>query len=288
MTSARRVRYGIYLPLFGDYSNPRTLVELARDAEAAGWDGVFVWDHILGVKNASLPVADPWISLAAIAVNTEFIRLGPLVTPLARRRPWKVAREAISLDHLSGGRLVLGVGLGYPADADFEAFGEVSEDKVRAKKLDASLEIVTGLWTGKPYGHRSEYYQIEETVFLPPPVQSPRIPIWVAGLWPNKAPFRRAARWDGVVPMKVGSGLDAMSPEDLCHVVAYVRQHRVGPADFDVVLAGCTPGDDPARAADLVHAYLEAGLTWWLESLHAWRGSFQDTQRRIRQGPPKI
>ena len=166
MTTGVRVQYGIYLPTLGEYCNPRTLANLAADAESAGWDGFFIWDHMLGERSATLAVGDPWIALAAIAMRTEFIRLGPLVTPLPRRRPWKVARETVALDHLSGGRLILGVGLGYPPDADFAMFGEETDDSVRAEKLDEGLEILTGLWSGRPYSHRGAQYQIQETVFL--------------------------------------------------------------------------------------------------------------------------
>lgn len=288
MTTGVRVQYGIYLPTFGEYCNPRTLANLAADAESAGWDGFFIWDHMLGERSATLAVGDPWIALAAIAMRTEFIRLGPLVTPLPRRRPWKVARETVALDHLSGGRLILGVGLGYPPDADFAMFGEETDDSVRAEKLDEGLEILTGLWSGRPYSHRGAQYQIQETVFLPPPVQVPRIPIWVGGVWPHRRPFRRAARWDGVVPMRVGLGLDMMPPDDLRDIVTYVQRHRATPAPFDVALLGYTAGDDRARGAEIVAPYVDAGLTWWLEGLHAWRGPFPDMRRRVRQGPPKL
>ena len=287
MSTGAAIRYAVDLPTFGDYSNPRTLAEMAHEAEQAGWDGFFVWDHILGEKNPQLAVGDPWIALAAIAVRTEFIRFGPLVTPLPRRRPWKVARETVSLDHLSGGRLILGVGLGYPPDADFETFGEDADDQVRARKLDEGLQVITGLWSGQPFSHRGDFYKVSDVQFLPPPVQSPRVPIWVAGLWPNKAPFRRAARWDGVVPMKVGIGLEMMLPDDVRGIVAYIRQQRPSTNPFDVVVGGYTQGDDRARDAEIVAPYAEAGLTWWLEHLHGWRGSFQEMRQRIRQGPPK-
>src|SRR5215470_19306464 len=159
------MHYGIYLPNFGEYGDPRLLAELAHEAEAAGWEGCFLWDHIHRWHGQE-PFADPWIALTAMALRTERLRLGPLVTPLARRRPWKLARETVTLDRLSGGRLTLGVGLGAPPREEFEQFGEDGDDKVRAKKLDESLEILTGLWSGEPFGYLGEYYTIApETVF---------------------------------------------------------------------------------------------------------------------------
>lgn len=208
---ADRVKYAINVPNFGDYSHPNMLADLASDAEKAGWDGFFIWDHISGptewrvpVGNSMVPIAyapyaDPCVALTAIALRTKHIRIGALVTPLARRRPWKLAREAVSIDHVSNGRLVVGVGLGGTLN-EFEGFGEDGDPRIRSRKLDEGLAILTGLWTGKPFSYAGEHYTIDETVFMPKPVQSPRIPIWVACFWPNKKPLRRAARYDGVVP----------------------------------------------------------------------------------------
>src|SRR5438477_215133 len=196
------MRYGVYVPNFGPYGDARILAGLAYEAEETGWDGFFLWDQ---VSKSTLtptidPMVDPWIALAVIALGTRTIRLGTLVTPLPRRRPWMVAREAVSLDHLSAGRLVLGVGAG-GGYYDFEALGEVSDAKSLALLLDEGLEVLTGLWSGEQYNHDGIAYHIKEAQFLPRPVQSPRIPIWVANLWPSKAPLRRAARWDGIIPI---------------------------------------------------------------------------------------
>jgi alkanesulfonate monooxygenase SsuD/methylene tetrahydromethanopterin reductase-like flavin-dependent oxidoreductase (luciferase family) len=175
------MQYGIYLPNFGDEISPRALADLACEAEQAGWDGFFLWDHILYSKTQKLRMVDPWIALAAMAMKTERIRLGTSVTPLPRRRPWKLARETVSLDHLSNGRLILSVGLGEPGDAEFGQFGEETDIKVRAAKLDVGLDVLAGLWRGKSFSYQGKYYQVQKTVFLPPPVQTPRIPVWVGG-----------------------------------------------------------------------------------------------------------
>ncbi len=281
------MQYGISVPNFSDYSDPRVIADLAHEAEEAGWDGFFVWDHLLFENSWRLAVADPWVLLSAIALKTERVRLGPMVTPLPRRRPWKLARETVTLDRLSGGRLILGVGLGYPPRDEFEQFGEDGDEKVRAKKLDEGLDVLTGLWSGEPFSYQCEYYTIApETVFLPRPVQSPRIPIWVAGFWPKKAPFRRAARWDGVYPLSLTAEPDENLPlDELRAVVAYIKSQRAGDAPFDVLAGSSTPGD-PAAGAEIVALYAEAGATWWIEGIHPMRGPFEEMRQRVRQGPP--
>lgn len=278
------MHYGIYTPNFGAQISARTLAELAHEAEAAGWDGFFIWDHILHSKNQRVPLVDPWVTLAAIAVSTKQIRLGTTLTPLARRRPWKLARETVTLDHLSEGRLILTVGLGHPPEADFAQFGEDPDPKTRARKLDEGLDILVGLWQGKPFSYHGQYYQIEKTVFLPAPLQSPRIPIWVGGIWPHAAPFRRAARWDGAFPLKTGG---AMRKRDLEEIQTYIQQYRTITTPFDLVMMGYTPGDDPDKAHRIIAPYRAAGLTWWLESLFRERDSIQAMRTRIQQGPPR-
>ncbi len=281
------MHYGLYLPNFGTETSARALSELAREAESAGWDGFFLWDHILYSKSQKLPMVDPWIALAAVAMNTERIRLGTTVTPLARRRPWKLARETATLDNLSGGRLILGVGLGDPPHAEFRQFGEEADNRVRAAKLDEGLDVLVGLWRGKSFSYQGEHYQIEKTVFLPRPIQSPRIPIWVGGFWPNKAPFRRAARWDGVIPLKAGGW---MTPEDLGQILAYIQAHRSSPAPLDVVIIGSrhTRGQRGLKGAERVASFADAGLSWWLESLYRWRNSLDEMRAQIRLGPPRV
>ena len=172
------MRFGISVPNIGDLG---TLIELGVEADRADWDGYFVWDHMRFHEGFPVPVFDPWVALGAIAARTERVRIGTLVTPVARRRPWKLARETVTLDHLSGGRAILGVGLGYPPDADLELLGEERDDRVRAAKLDEGLEVLTRLWSGEPFDLGGEYFQVRETQFQPAPLQRPRIPIWVAG-----------------------------------------------------------------------------------------------------------
>jgi alkanesulfonate monooxygenase SsuD/methylene tetrahydromethanopterin reductase-like flavin-dependent oxidoreductase (luciferase family) len=282
------MRYGISMPNFGEYGDARLLAELAREAEAAGWDGFFPWDHLqYFVPGEKVPVVDVWIALTAAALRTDRIRLGPLVTPLARRRPWTLARQTATLDRLGGGRLILGVGLGEPPETDFASLGEDPDPRVRARKLDEGLAVLTGLWSGEPFSFDGEFYHVREALFQPPPVQSPRIPIWVGGWWPRTAPMRRAARWDGVCPLKAAAdGFPTLTPPEVRDLIAYVGQHRTSAAPFDVVIGGETPGDDRRRAAETVAAYAEAGATWWVEGLSGYRGPLAAMRERARQGPP--
>jgi len=279
------MRYGVSTPNFGDYSDPRLLAELAREAEAAGWDGFFLWDHIVWPWHDT--VADPWVALAVMAMSTERLRLGPMVTPIPRRHPWKLARETVTLDRLSGGRLLLGVGLGGFQSEEFEAFGEEGDPKVRAAKLDEGLEVLTGLWSGEPFSYSGKHYQVKKVHFTPPPIQQPRIPIWVAGTWPFKAPFRRAARWDGVVP--TSRDVDkSLTPAEIRDIVTYVKEHRTSDAPFDVAHGGWTPGRDAAEDAEIVAPYAEAGVTWWLEARLPWVSPLAEVRERIRKGPPRV
>lgn len=284
------MRYSVNVPIFDQYADPRVVADLAVRAEQAGWDGFFVADHLLTDLGTVLPIGDPWIALAAVAARTERLRIGPMVTPLARRRPWKVARETVALDILSAGRLTLGVGLGYPPDADFEWFGEDGDPIVRAGKLDEALQVVQGLWTGTEFAHHGDHYTVRPTTFLPRPVQQPRIPVWVAGVWPRPRPFRRAVRWDGVVPM--GEGLayhQMMTPEQVRDVTAFVRRHRESDEPFTVAHWGVTPRPGHTCMDD----YAGAGVTWWLETLepasYGWDGTgpwpIDAMSERVDRGP---
>lgn len=277
------MQFGLDVSTAGSYADPGLLADLAAEAEAAGWDGFFVWDAVFA-RPAGLPMADPWVALAAAAVRTRRIRLGALVTPLARRRPWQVARQTVALDHLSQGRLIVGVGLGYQA-LDFEAFGEEAEPRLRGEKLDEALTVLTGLWTGRRFSFHGRHFQVRGVRFLPRPVQRPRIPIWVAGYWPNLRPFRRAARYDGLLPGKVPE--QNPTPDELKEILAYVRAHRHGRGRFDVGLYGFTPAN-PARAAKVVQPWLEAGATWWREGIGDWLGPVKKNRARIRSGPPQL
>ncbi len=197
------MRIGLNMPNFAEFADPAVAVSLAVEAERAGWDGMFIWDHINIFGEMPVPLADPWVLLAAMAQATRKIAIGPMVTPLPRRRPWVLARQTATLDRLSNGRLVMGVGLGLPADTEFAAFGEDPDIRVRAEKLDEGLEILTGLWSGEPFEFSGQHYNVARTRFAPTPVQMPRPPIIVAGTWPRQAPLRRAARWDGYFPLRL-------------------------------------------------------------------------------------
>jgi alkanesulfonate monooxygenase SsuD/methylene tetrahydromethanopterin reductase-like flavin-dependent oxidoreductase (luciferase family) len=277
------MQYGFILP----HGDIHTLAEMAHEAETAGWDGVFYWDGIY-IQQAG-PMYDPWIVLAAMALRTERVRLGLILTPPSRRRPWKLARETVTLDHLSHGRLILPVGLGALEDGGLSKVGEITDRKQRAELLDESLEILTGLWSGKPFSFQGKHYHVEEMTFLPPAVQSPRIPIWVVGAWPSQKSMRRVLRYDGLLPSKITSG-DApavIMPEDIRAMKAYIDAHRSPSTPFDIVQEGETPGQDRERARAIVCPYAEAGATWWTES----RWSFppiEDLRKRIQQGPPRL
>jgi len=296
------MNFGLYLPNFGAYGDARILADLARDAETAGWDGFFIWDHI--ARPVVTPLVDAWVALSAIAMSTRMVRIGALVTPLPRRRPWKVARESVSIDRLSNGRLVLGVGIGSSGGQDVEwgNFGEVAGLKTRGAMLDEGLEVVTGLWSGKPFAFHGQHYQVKESQFIPTPLQSPRIPVWVAGNWPHPAPFRRAVRWDGMMPQTQSKGVDELVQiKEAIHFtletlrVSETLRDYPSTSPFDVVYsAPPTPGDDPAKAADLVAPFAEAGVTWWLEQIYpvhfggSWQGEWpvEAMHKRILQGPP--
>jgi alkanesulfonate monooxygenase SsuD/methylene tetrahydromethanopterin reductase-like flavin-dependent oxidoreductase (luciferase family) len=276
------VRFALSCQNYGTYGDPRLLADIARDAEAAGWDGVFVWDHLL---RGDAPVADPWISLAAIAVATERVRIGTMVTPLSRRRPWQVARQATTLDHLSGGRVTLGVGLGSSPAMEFAPFGEETGDRTRAELLDESLDILTRLWSGETVERRGRY-ELRGVRSLPSPVQRPGIPVWVAGNWPNRGPLRRAARFQGVFPQKVSEDPDRwmLAPDEVRNIVAVVRQHRSSDGPFDVAVALSDEGD-AGRRAEMVDEYEQAGVTWWMEGVLEDAGSLQDVRALVRSGP---
>ena len=223
---------GIFVAPFDELYEPRLIAELAREAEANGLDGFFLWDHV-NYRAPVRAVADPWVAMSAIACATERIRMGPLVTPLSRRRVQKLARETVTLDHLSGGRLVLGVGLGSDRNGELEPFGEVTDPRERARLLDEGLQQLTSFWSGG---------------FEPPPLQQPRIPIWVAGRWPKRAPLRRAARWDGFFP------IDLETPDQLAELVGELHGMRGAPCE---IIVTNPPGTDPAP-------WEAAGATWCL------------------------
>jgi alkanesulfonate monooxygenase SsuD/methylene tetrahydromethanopterin reductase-like flavin-dependent oxidoreductase (luciferase family) len=280
------MQYGIIISV----NEVRKLVELACEAEAAGWDGVFIADAI-GIEVKEFPAApwfDPWIALAAMAERTERVRLGPLITPPSRRRPWKLAREVATLDHLSSGRVILSLGLGAAEhDGGFYKVGEAMELKTRAQLLDESLAIIDGLWSGETFSYDGEHYHVDAMTQLPPPVQQPRVPIWVVGVWPKEKSMRRAIAWDGIIPQRYGaSPAEArMQPDDVRALKAYVDEHRQATTPFDILTSGSTAGKSRKRAVEIVRPFIEAGATWWLEE--DWMASEAKVRARIQQGPPK-
>jgi alkanesulfonate monooxygenase SsuD/methylene tetrahydromethanopterin reductase-like flavin-dependent oxidoreductase (luciferase family) len=281
----QKLRYGLYVPCFGKSAEPTVMSKMAVDAEKFGWDGFFLWDHVVE-WDRRVPLYDSFTSLAAIAAKTTDIRIGTTVTPLPSRKPWSVARQTVTLDHLSNGRLTLGVGLGTKESCDYDRFAEDADNKLLAEKLDESLDIITGLWTGRSFSYAGKHYRIGSSIFIPRPRQRPRIPIWVAGFWPHKAPMRRAAKWDGVIPLLDPGRL--MKPEDLSKIVEFVRSIRSSNESFDVVNISWTTGVNRKRDSEKVRSFAEAGMTWWLESLYTMRDSPVAMRKRIRLGPPRI
>jgi alkanesulfonate monooxygenase SsuD/methylene tetrahydromethanopterin reductase-like flavin-dependent oxidoreductase (luciferase family) len=278
------MRYGYVLPA-GDAA---TAAELATEAEAAGWDGFFVWEPVWGV--------DAWVALTAAAMRTERIRLGTMLTPLPRRRPWDLAGQTAALDNLSGGRVILSVGLGALHEG-WLAFERETSRKHRAEFLDEGLAVLTGLWAGQPFTFSGQHYDVRPTDFMvpPPPVQRPRIPIWVVGLWPAPRSMRRAAAWDGWLPniRPDGGGEPQGGPPvaAVAEAVAWIRAERAARGldmtGYDVVVEGVTRPED---TADAVRAMAEAGATWWLEA--DWSLARQEVPRagrdRLRAGPPRF
>lgn len=283
------MQFGLTMPPFGAFADPRYLAETAQLAERAGWDGFFIWDHAI-FHGTDYAIPATWVALAAVAMQTERIRLGAMITPLARRRPWNLAREAVSVNLLANGRLIFGVGLGSPAEGDFGMFGEEESDRIRAQKLDESLDILHGLWSGQPFSYDGQHYHLKEMAFQPVPPQ--RIPVWVGGGWDKPKPMQRAARYDGFFPLK---WLDRITPDEWRGIITQVNGYRDDPAaPYDWIHADVSTGED----AELIQAYAEAGVTWWVEDINPWRYGWElgtpwhpdmtaQMVERIRQGPPQ-
>ena len=278
------MKFGLMLPNKGRlYGDAQRLLDLAILAEESGWEGFFIWDHIGGAKNS--PTVDPWVILGAIASHTHRVRLGTMITPLSRRRPWKVAREIVTLDHLSHGRANLGVGLGDFINKDFKAFGEVSNARTRAEMLDEGLNIIKGLQSGTSFSFSGRHYQVAEECFKPLPIQTPHVPVWVAAHWPFKRPLRRAAHWDGVLPRQWSAG--PITPAVIQEISSYIKEHRELDTPFDIIKYGLTKGKNLTEDLNLVKAYGKAGATWWIEEIFPSRGSLKQIQERIIIGPPR-
>jgi alkanesulfonate monooxygenase SsuD/methylene tetrahydromethanopterin reductase-like flavin-dependent oxidoreductase (luciferase family) len=255
------VRHAMFVPNFGTFSDPRLVVDLAARCESMGWDGWFYWDHVVH-QNANEPAADPWMTLGACAMATERILLGPMITPLPRRRPWNVARQAVTLDQMSKGRAVLGVGIGATGTHEYAEFGEEEDLVKRGAMLDEGLELIQELWRGEEMHHRGEHYKVEGIRFRPVPVSKP-LPIWIGAVWPNRRPLRRAARFDGVFPIRLPG------PETLAEVLAIT-----GEVKGVVVLADDHPAD----------AWEKAGATWLLHGV-PFIESIERVEQKIDDGP---
>jgi alkanesulfonate monooxygenase SsuD/methylene tetrahydromethanopterin reductase-like flavin-dependent oxidoreductase (luciferase family) len=285
------MRFSVSIPNFGEFADPEAVAVLAQAVEHAGWDALFVWDHVVHEKRLVREIADPWILLTAAAMVTSRIRLGTMITPVARRRPQKLAREVTTLDRLTGGRMVLGAGLGDPVDDEYGAFGESTSRKVLATRLDEGLDVLDRLWSGDRTTYEGTYVTVRDVMFRPTPVQRPRVPVWIGGRWPNKAPMRRAARWDGAVPMMTGAwqGEPPLLDEVQALSTFLLRARAdIGRADepFDIVLGGSSPDG----AWPLLDELAELGVTWWDERMPF--GELLDRadpiRRRIDQGPPQL
>jgi alkanesulfonate monooxygenase SsuD/methylene tetrahydromethanopterin reductase-like flavin-dependent oxidoreductase (luciferase family) len=266
----RAVPVAIFLPIFGELADPRIVAELAAEAEAAGWDGVFVWDHML-YRPPVTDIADPWITLAAVAAATERVRIGPMVTPLPRRRPHKVARECLSLDRLSSGRLVLGVGSGGDPGGELTAFAEELDPPTRGRMLDEALDVLVELWSGEPVLHRGEHYVAEDARMRPVAVQQPRIPIWVGARHGYRRPLARAARFEGLFP------IDVDHPDQLADMLAEVHGRRLAADPYDVLVAPDAGAADPS-------AWFDAGATWWAADFDPFTVDAATVRAVIREG----
>ena len=302
------MRFGVTLPNAGYGGEPEPLIALAVEAERAGWDGVFLWDtpYAAAPDEPPPPMADAWALLAVMAARTERVRLGTMLTPLAWHRPWLIARQAATLDRLSGGRFTLAVGLGAPPDEGPWFGGDEPDRRTRAAMLDEALAILDGLWSGRPFAFAGDHYSLREVAFTPTPVQRPRIPVWVVGawprdpaMWPRRKSMRRAIRRDGLLPNVFdGDGahvFDASEEEALADLRAmrgWVERERADDGPFDIViereLAPLEAGEKRAAAA----RWQAAGATWWLDD--AWWEMWNHPddpgplRERIRRGPPLL
>jgi len=284
-------RYGFIL---NAGETAESIVDLAVAVEEHGWDGLFIADAI-GVETndfPSVPFFDPWVLMGAMAVRTERIVLGTMLTAVPRRRPWKLAREVVTLDHLSNGRVILGTGVGAAEDdGGFYKVGEAMDLKTRAARLDEGLQVLAGLMMGRPFSFDGEHFKVNAMTLLPPPVQQPRVPLWVVGVWLKPKSMARALRWDGLIPQprSPDEGYpEPFAPDVYREIKAYVDEHRKAEGSFDIPASGTTSGarKDRNKARDQVQAYAEAGATWWLEASFSFDA--QAPLKRIRQGPPRI
>ena len=282
------LRRGLALPPFA--ADPADLIGLGAAAEQAGFDGFFLWDHLVfSDAGEGPPILDPWQILAAVATRTSRMRLGTMITPVPRRRPWQLAKDTVTLDRLSGGRVILGVGLGSPDYGDFGIFHEPTAARERAARLDEGLEVLAGLWTGERFSYQGRHFTLDPVRFSPVPVQQPRIPVWVGGVLPAAGPVRRACRWDGMVPLrhsvteKGQRALVGPTPADIAAVRDQAWSARGTAEGFD--LAVWADLERESGDVDLVApAYIAAGATWWIESARPGPGWQAKAASRVSRG----
>jgi probable F420-dependent oxidoreductase len=267
------VRHGLCVANIGTYADPRTVVELSGEAEAAGWEALFVWDHLGFVWGR--PAADPWVTLAAVATRTSSLLLGTNITPVPRRRPHVLAHQVATLDVLSGGRVVFGAGIGGIA-SEFTAFGEDADARTRADQLDEGLEVLRRLWSGDRVDHHGRHYTVDGVTLAPRPAQE-QVPIWIGGN--STRALRRAARFDGWAADTTNQEGMSKTPGDVERALVTVREARGHLDGFDVAVMGHADQADPGP-------YAAAGATWWLENVHDLRGSVEEMLALVRQGPP--
>ena len=286
------MRYSINIPNFGDFADAEVVARVASASEDAGWDALFVWDHVVHNKRDRQSFGDPWMLLTAAALATTRIKLGPLVTPVPRRRPQQVARQVSTLDNLSAGRVIFGAGLGGPIEDEYGSFGDPTDPRLLAEQLDEGLDLLDRYWSGDAVTHDGRHYQVRDVALLPTPVQRPRPPIWIGGFWPARRPMRRAARWDGAVPLFESATHGHVPPlDEVRDLVAYVGGHRDGDSGrpFELVLGGPSP-TAPGAARDVLGPLIEAGATWWDErrpiddQVHR----LEPVLSRIEAGPPDL
>lgn len=261
------VKQGVNVPNFGPFGSARAVADISAAAERAGWDGVFLWDHVVR-REGDLPVVDPWVALSAAAVATRRVELGPLVTPLARRRPWNVAKAAVSIDLLSQGRFILGIGLGTPRGPEFPSFGEETDLRRRGDMVDEGIEVIRAAWSGRPVNFAGRHYRVDNIRFLPTPARMGGIPVWGATERLSGRPVRRAAGLDGIFPVGI-------RPGDLPALLDNLRQARGNLAGFDVVAV--SQDDDAA-------SWQAAGATWWQREL-PWGESYEKCLAIVSDGP---
>jgi alkanesulfonate monooxygenase SsuD/methylene tetrahydromethanopterin reductase-like flavin-dependent oxidoreductase (luciferase family) len=259
------MRAAIDMSAIGPWGSPTQLAELAALAERSGWDGLFVEDYVMHPEG--FDCYDPWVALAAIAAATEHIRIGIQVVPLPRRRPWKVAAEAVSIDHLSGGRMTLGVGSGDPTAPDMLPVGEQADARIRGEMLDEALDVIAGLWQGEPFTHHGTHYHLDGVTLRPRPVQRPRIPVWVGGRYTARRPRERALRWDGSCLYRVDPPeWEDMRPDDARALRALADARPGGGDGFEICIGGRRRGDDETADRGYVASLAASGVVdWWAE-----------------------